>query len=714
LDRVRAIGHDSAFRHWRMFVKGVVAFHRGDRAKAARCFRESPADSVPAKAAIGYAALAGDAAAQVRPWTETELQKVCAVMGLPELAPALTTAERHWQSGNHVASYEVLRRAMPEFPAEGPSALGVLTAFYFKSVRSLSHEDSYEFIGLFARYDEHRQARSDTERALSLRALCLNEGIEVSSGMLDQKWRLFVSLLNRLHRPDAERDALALTWLGQQFAQETAAPGPFAFGRVEPQMRDATRAIDALEEAITLDAANLEAHLALCSVYERLKRPSDRNRLLDAMTKRFPERKEVLVRAGLLCLERKAFTKGLDYLERARELDRLDPLIPESIVRARTHIALQAFEKQRLDQARKVLDAIEEFVVDRPDDLVRARWAVRTRRGLLETLFGGVAAGKALLDAARRESPAPEAFLLLAHIEQRDLLSAATSPWLAELESGMAQTATVDRAFLLYLMVRDLVRARGVGQSERELAFLREYLLRAAKKPFSRDEVVRILDCISVEIAQACDFRPLVDPLQKQDSADPLLRVYAVALDFGGKYLNRPAVAVAELKSVLEEARRRGDQKTIKVVQPMIQNWEERRIPTEGPWDDGIEVENDDEYEDEDEDESADGGGFDPFANVPERHAAALYELVSTLSTASPGQIKHLKQNLPPGVPREMIDMFIDLARSGMPLPKLDGPLPLPQTALPKLSESVPKPRSPPAQPKPQTPPDPSQIELRF
>ena len=96
------------------------------------------------------------------------------------------------------------------------------------------------------------------------------------------------------------------------------------FAPRQPQLRDPKGAVEMLRRSIELDPDNLAAYLTLCAVYQALKQTSERNRLLDRMTARFPDDKKVLLHAGQGCIERKALVKGLDYLARARQLDQLD------------------------------------------------------------------------------------------------------------------------------------------------------------------------------------------------------------------------------------------------------------------------------------------------------------------------------------------------------------------------------------------------------
>ena len=167
---------------------------------------------------------------------------------------------------------------------------------------------------------------------------------------MQKEWGEFVQLHEQSHGPNPPLASLAYHWLGSALAK--AQPQPFYFGPSRTRLRDGPGAMAALEKSIALDPCHLAPHLKLCELYEALKLTSQRNRLLDAMTVRFPDRKEVLLQAGRGCLDREAFHKGLEYLERALELDRLDPAIPDAMAIGRLRLAFQSSEG-RLDQARQ-------------------------------------------------------------------------------------------------------------------------------------------------------------------------------------------------------------------------------------------------------------------------------------------------------------------------------------------------------------------------
>lgn len=117
----------------------------------------------------------------------------------------------------------------------------------------------------------------------------------------------------------------------------------------------------------------MAAQLKLCEIYKRTNRKSERNRLLDALAARFPDDKKVLFQAGRGCIERKAYQKGIQYLDRAVQLDRIDLSIKDAIVEARQRQARQLYREKRLEKARKLLKENEPLLVEDPAQFARSQ-----------------------------------------------------------------------------------------------------------------------------------------------------------------------------------------------------------------------------------------------------------------------------------------------------------------------------------------------------
>ena len=312
---LRAIPFRSPFSHWGVFIKGLAAFHAGDPERAVRLFAGLPKDSTPGRASNAYLVLAGRSRLDSRtPFLEATLGAVCRLLGLPGLAATLVRAERLWQEGRHAHSYRILREAAPQFPSGGLDTLGALSEFYFQAPFTMTGPQQRDYLDYFEE-TVYPAPKNAVEDMLGCRMLALTGEHSATLDLLSS-WQKFLDARATLYAPDPHLAALAYASAGEKLAQPRP-PGACSRHPDRPRMVNAAAARKCLEKAVESDPALLPAYLLLCKVLETLNHTAERNRLLDEMTRRFPEEKPVLIEAARHCLERKAFTKALD-LARSR------------------------------------------------------------------------------------------------------------------------------------------------------------------------------------------------------------------------------------------------------------------------------------------------------------------------------------------------------------------------------------------------------------
>jgi hypothetical protein len=466
-------------------------------------------------------------------------------------------------------------------------------------------------------------------------------------------------------------------------------------------------------------------------VYQERRQNSDRNRLLDRMTARFPAEKKVLMLAGQACLERKAYKRGLDYLTQALALDRLDPAIPDNLVKARLLQARDFFQKSRPDDARMALGQTAPFEVPTPDNLTRSRWCLRIQQGLMETVWGDPARGGPLLEEGRRESPSEAAFLLYAGCADLEIRpgTARQSDYLdkfARLKKSGASLAQAAALTRIWLRGKESLAAH-VGYQWRQL--LENYLRAAAKRPFSREDARRLVEFCYAED----DFRSVastvVEKRLREDANDPLFRLYRWRLR--RTVGPRPAKARTELESILAEAARRKDEQTVRQVRQQL---EALNLPPPMPAEPfgGYPPPEDDfdDYDDYDDDAPDFGGGTsildELFGSMPHQQTRTLEDIVRLLALLPERELKRLRQNLPPGMSSAEFEVLAAMVRvkrmssnTGFPPGGFPPrPPPPPTTSPPPASDRRPSNTGfppggfPPPPPKTIPPPDSDQPEL--
>ncbi len=646
---LRPLAQSSVFSHWKLFIKGLVSFYGGEIEKAARCFAGLPPDSVPAKASQPYLLSAGkwQSPKGTHQPSEAVVEGAARLAGLAGMARVLARAEQSWKAGRYAGSYQIVRGGVAGFPSATPDALGALSEFYFKAVFSLPREEADEYGEFFEELVYTDNTKSALERLLSFRLLALLAERHGYLPEVEDDWKEFLQLHKQLHGANPRLESLVYGRLGSGAAAPRA-PSAFSFESAL-QKEDADGAITALEKSIALDPSNLDAHLNLCRAYEIRHMSSERNRLLDAMTERFPASKAVLVQAGRGCLDREAYTKGLDYLQTAWELDRLDPAIPQLMVSAKVKIARQHYEKERLEKGRQAFRDLAGFQLDNPTDLIRGRWCLLAQEGLLEMLHGERPRGDELLVQARVASPATAAFWFFAQLAYFDFDTGDPPPFPFKGELAEAKKQGTIAAATLLLRIYN--QWRGTAESSDLFAaegFLRQYLQKAVKQAFTLAEARAFADQLNSHTVFNEELARVVKGALKQDKKEPFFRLFHLLLNPPARlpmFWKPSSDPKVELPSIIEEATRRGDQTTAALARQCLD-----RFKLAGPMPLPEETDTWDEEED-DPDEA-------PSGRAP-RGMAMMEELIIKIASASDAEIRELRRTLPRDIPKEVFDALV-------------------------------------------------------
>ncbi len=580
---LRLVPHRSPLSHWVVFLKGVAAFHADQMDRAAQCFRALPLISTPTRAAVPYLTLMSETTPAVPttavtvsaapggppPPPEAVVDQIGRLIGAVGISGTLLRADRLWREGAAAESYRLVRDGVPAFPQLEADWVGALTGFYFKAPHAMTGGHRTKFLNMFDGILAGKRWKNPVEAMLTYQMFALVDAAVAQPEILRRDWSSFLERRRAVRGADERLESLAYGWLGRELARTLGAPSLYPGPR---RLRDPVGAVEMLQKSIALDPSNLAAHLHLCTVHTALKQTSERNRLLDAMTARFPEDKQVLLRAGEGCIERNAFVKGLDYLARARQLDQLDSRIPELTVSAHVQLARQQFEQQRAEKARQSVAAAEVWLTDGPGDFFRSRWVVRVQLGVLERVWGDVARADAAEAQARTAAPSAAVQLFYAHCAHRIFTKSARceSPFLPEFKDALRAGRSVAE------IVR-LLRVSAHWSAEVEALRLGdEYKLLAGafgaalERPIIRAEALELLERAMVDVAFDRPAGRLVQRMLRDDGQDPAFRLWRYTLRGWAAFTD--AAARAELQSILDEATRRRDEVTLRRVRPMLQS----------------------------------------------------------------------------------------------------------------------------------------------
>ncbi len=644
---IRPLPHSSILSHWKLFVKGLVAFYGGEMKRAARFFADLPPGSTPAKASQPYLLLAApeqDKGLKAGLGMVT-IEGAARLTGLSGLGHVLGRADQLWKEARYEASYKLVRQAVRGFPSENPGALGALSEFYFKAIFGLPRQDVAEYARLFEDLLFEERDLKLIERVLALRVFALVHERDFPLRGIQECWTDFLEAHERLHGPNPRLASLIYARVG------TLAAAQCIHSSFEDEegagWRDCDMAIHALEKSVELDPSNLDSQLRLCGVYETTRKSRERNRLLDTMTQRFPQNKAVLVQAARACLDRQAYTKGLDYLQTASEVDRLDPAIPELVILAKVKIAQQDYAKKRVEKARQAFADLAQYRVGDSTNFRRAHWCLLAQEGLLEYLHGERVRAGQLLAQSRAASPAAVHFFFFARFAFFDLApaDAGTFPFAEELQAAAKEPNVAHAALLMqiYNYWRTLTDPMGLRGAE---GFLRQYLPKAVKHSFTLAEARRLAEQFRAGTVFRKEYSGLTKAALKLDPKDPFFRLSGILIKpaptmrtFGNP---KPPASIPQLQSIIEEASRRGDEATAQLARQCL---DRVNHPLPKPL-------------------------LEPRPRWPEdgdaiNEPGMPEDWMPDLSNASEAEIRELRNSLPKYFPREMFDVMLAQMRGG-------------------------------------------------
>jgi len=392
---VKAIGRQSIFADWRLFIKGLCAFYAGDDAKAQEALQRFSKDSLLFRAARPFIHIINDGASPLSKDEAKEplLMDICRILHRPELDHALPRAEYLWRLGRYADSFDHVFRMLSDFPTNEPGLLRTLSRFYFQAVFHIGPNLTDKYFREL-HYILKKRPNNDVANLLYARSRnLLFEGYRgFSNHDLMQMWEEFLICHQRVAGENSRLRALVYAHLGDLFARESD-DDPWASSwydrrKKKGKTRNFHLAEEAYEKSLAIYQEDKDIHLKLLGLYEKGGIDTKRNKKLDEIGRLFPDDKDVLAKNGNYCIERKAFIKGIEYLKRAVALDPLSRINRESLgiayIKASLHFARQKKSPRYRDFMK---EAVEMDEAD-PLNMTLGRPYLLARQAIFEWIGG--------------------------------------------------------------------------------------------------------------------------------------------------------------------------------------------------------------------------------------------------------------------------------------------------------------------------------------
>ena len=350
MDNVSNIKRSSLLAPWRLLLKGITAYYQGADEKALTAFKKLLPTSTPAKVAESYLFLLKEAeASQNHAKKEAVLQNVVLLTTSEDPDKLLARAEILWNTGRYRDSFRRIKPLFNDLDANSSPFKKRLLRFYCNSLFALTPEQQANYLEYMGSniLPPEDQNPPLLKAAFFRIAAIKHEDFSFAEEKAVELWDFFLAEHSLGHPKNSAFNAAIYAHQADLYARNDNFDDNDHFSLLRRMMSGFESFDDEIAEAVDYSQAeklykkalksapeNIEINLKLLQLYENRgsKEKSKTNRLLDELIRKFPDNKEILLKAGISCLERKALPKGLKYLYQAARLDPTDNKIKEFIV----------------------------------------------------------------------------------------------------------------------------------------------------------------------------------------------------------------------------------------------------------------------------------------------------------------------------------------------------------------------------------------------
>ncbi len=622
LGRIRAIGASSPCNSWKLVLKALCAYYRRDESRARALLRAVPADSSLHNIAAVWDVLAGNEDVLETRFRDSAFPgQVCTAAGIRELRDVAVRCEYLWRVNRRRDALKTVCRRCPGFPSDSGDFLHCLTIFFFNAATHMEEDQAFDYLDSIS---DRIAPKGRNLPALALeasRASCLlAERFDDSEDDAVETWQAYIFYAKEYDMLTVTEEALVHERIADMCMEAPAADDflPGLFGALRPKPVFPKKAEEHYRRCTELLPGYKEAYRKLLSLYRKWQRKRETNRLLDEIIKRFPDDAESLTWAGLRAVERKAFKKGMGYLERGLSVNPLDPATRERFVVGSIKCGLALARNGEGDRCRALMDRALEAGTDSDHDLTLGRPFIRARWAGFALLAGrGEDAGR-ILESVAPALPDPlygEYFCYLTwsvygvgggelnalRRRVRKALSGRLAP-----EKAARLTDT-------WQYVRAIEAPESTHFLESERSRLASHAVRTVRQSDDVAALRRILSFASRPPPAQALARACIKELLRRDPEDPAARLRdLLSKSPAPELLHDPSRILNILEPIYDRARREGLDDIVAEIQPMLEGVRfaarlTASFPDPGEFDDPedpfdvMELFDEDEEEDDDE-----------------------------------------------------------------------------------------------------------------
>ncbi|OYV93961.1 MAG: hypothetical protein B7Z73_03090, partial [Planctomycetia bacterium 21-64-5] len=500
VELLKDIARSSPWADWRVFVRGLAAFRRGDREQAFANWDRLDGERSAHRIAACLRATWTDSptAEQGKSLSATDFSRLeTAVFGEPVLS-RLDRLRRLVDKTNPKGGW---KRALGLLPALNGALRRVdrglaqrlteiLLPLVIDEATDRDDEEARVFLDSFTKLAEPCPLDPHWSRMWALCWQLIEERDEALACW--QKYARELDGATGLEAGERQRIQALVWWhVGMVTAAETRA-GPLVMRPSHDKKLDdrRDRAVEALEESLRFDPQRRETHDSLITLYEEWEQPElaaeARRKLLAAL----PDDLEALKASADYDLRHDQPQQALDNVRRARKLKPLDAFLVEQERSALLGVARHEALAGRWDEGRSAFALAESL---RPAS--SADYSVLARRALFELKAGEKPRAEALIEKAKGSlaEPAPVWLVLAIEAARYKLPAAKRGDFNRELQAALRKKKNGETAGRL----AELVAAyRGVEieypEKAEHLRLVLDYLRGTSRTKYAERDLIEV------------------------------------------------------------------------------------------------------------------------------------------------------------------------------------------------------------------------------
>jgi tetratricopeptide (TPR) repeat protein len=489
-ETLQGIGLTSPFLEWKLLLRGLQAYYTNEDLRAIENWSRLKLDRLPARLAapFRFGIDPGFRAAQP-PETQMALQRQADRQQGPSLTGSLRSLQSALSAEKLPQALRLAEGIVPQFQREAPAMVPRLARIFQAAILHCGDRPDLQ------RYKRIFGAPPDDPDLARVEALALERlNAYLEAHKFWQKYEKSVAAHADAWPPGQADKVRALIWarMGENAARvpdldEIEDLPPFIRGmpgRPEPLDPPAEKCFD---RSLQLDPDSLPTYEDLVEHHQRYGKGKEAEAAARRLLARFPDHAETLQTLAELRTQAGDFAEALQLLQRARQVNPLDPGLRGAVSAAHLRLARQYAEASQMAQARVEFEAAL-AVSNQARGSTLSKWAV------CEFKAGDQARAEDLIRQAAEKIPSrlTLAFILAVEAARLKLKPAIKKRFQTEFAALLEEPTDVDAgiAALHYAGALRQDKIKYTGQKPHEKQLL-AYLDRVPFKEFSEQQLAQ-------------------------------------------------------------------------------------------------------------------------------------------------------------------------------------------------------------------------------